>query len=605
MLKFLLINLCVIVNTFSNTINYITTARNLNKLNYKKKDLQNIDIKIRIQKQKMIKLLKDRNSLFKNITGFKTHSDNDIDQYLNNMIKNNFFNDEEDENENEDDDSNLNEESDDDNEEINYNSNPRYKIIINPRPNNLEFIPRPNNLQYNSKKEEDNKKSENFEIIKNTSFSFKDVGGYNLIKDELMQCADMLVNYSKYAKYSVRTPKGIILEGPPGNGKTLIAKSFSGEINVSFIPVSGAQFQEKYVGVGSSRIRELFKLASENVPCIIFIDELDALGRHRSSEPNSHAEHDSTLNELLVNLDGFKSTNGIFIIGATNRIDLLDNALIRPGRIDKKIYVGNPDRYTREFILKIHMKGKPLNSNILLDDLVEMTNGFSGAQIENLLNEGMLYVLRNNREVINRDDLEIISNRILVGFQSIENKLSKEMLFQVAVHEMGHALIGLFTKYKKLIKVTINLWSPKSLGFTLFEPNESNSNIATKESLINELMVLLGGRVAEEIFFDKEISSGASHDLEQTKKIAENMIINLGMGYKVILSSSSDKYKEIIDKEIEDLVALAYQRTRLLLLSSDALLKECAELLVTDHELKPDIIIKKIRNRYFYLERYL
>jgi cell division protease FtsH len=179
------------------------------------------------------------------------------------------------------------------------------------------------------------------------------------------------------------------------------------------------------------------------------------------------------------------------------------------------------------------------------------------------------------------------------------------MLFQVAIHEMGHALVGLFTKYKKLVKVTINLWSPKSLGFTLFEPNETNSKLVTKEGLISELMVLLGGRVAEEIFFDKQISSGASHDLEQTKIIAEDMIINLGMGYKVILSSNSDKYKEIIDKEIEDLITLAYQRTRLLLLNSDSLLKECAELLVIEHELKPDIIINKIKNKYFYLERYL
>jgi len=421
-----------------------------------------------------------------------------------------------------------------------------------------------------------------------------------------MQCADMLVNYTKYSKYNVRTPKGIILEGPPGNGKTLLAKSFSGEIDVSFIPVSGAQFQEKYVGVGSSRIRELFKLASENIPCIIFIDELDALGRHRSSnDASSHTEHDSTLNELLVNLDGFKSTNGIFVIGATNRIDLLDIALIRPGRIDKKIYVGNPDRITREFILNIHIKGKPLDSSIKIDDLVEMTNGFSGAQIENLLNEAMLYALRKDREIIIKEDLEIISNRILVGFQSTENKLSQEMLFQVAVHEMGHALIGLFTKYKKLVKVTINLWSPKSLGFTLFEPDESNSNLITKDALINELMVLLGGRVAEEIFFDKKISSGASQDLEQTKKIAINMIVNLGMGYKVIFPSNSDKYKEMIDKEIEDLIAIAYQRTRILLLSSETLLKECAELLMTEHELKPDTIIKKIKNRYPYLERHL
>lgn len=595
LLIILLINFFVSINSFTRFNHYKISSNHLCRLNYNKKDLKNIDNKINSYKNKMKKLLQDKNLLFKNITGLKIHSENNIDNYLDKLVKKINEDDDEDDDDTFNDNSN-NDDNDDDNDEIDYNdkNKPRLQIIIQTQRNPL-----------NNNGEESNVKSENFEVLKNTSYSFKDVGGYELIKDELLQCADMLVNYSKYAKYNVRTPKGIILEGPPGNGKTLLAKSYSGEINIGFIPVSGAQFQEKYVGVGSSRIRELFKLARDNIPCIIFIDELDALGRQRSTDTHSHPEHDSTLNELLVNLDGFKSTNGIFVIGATNRIDLLDNALTRPGRIDKKIYVGNPDRKTREFILNIHMKGKPMDTNINMNDLIEMTNGFSGAQIENLLNEAMLYALRQNREIINNDDLQIISNRILVGFQSTENKLSEEMLFQVAVHEMGHALIGLFTKYKKLVKVSINLWSPKSLGFTLFEPDETNSHLVTKEGLINQLMVLLGGRVAEEIFFDKQISSGASHDLEQTKKIAENMIMNLGMGYKVVLPSGSDKYKEIIDKEIEDLIATAYQRTKILLLSSEALLKECAELLVIEHELKPEVILKKIKNRYSYLERHL
>ena len=411
----------------------------------------------------------------------------------------------------------------------------------------------------------------------------------------------MLTNFDKYSKFNVRVPKGIILEGPPGNGKTLLAKCFCGEIDVGFISVSGAQFQEKYVGVGAARVRELFKLAKDNIPCVIFIDEIDAIGRKRSSDDNSQPERDSTLNELLVNLDGFKTSNGIFVIGATNRVDLLDLALIRPGRIDKKIYVGNPDRKTREAIISIHLKGKPYNKDINMVNLLEMTNGFSGSEIENFLNEAMLYALRKNKESIDMRDFEIIANRMLVGFQSSENKLSQDRILQVAVHEMGHALVGIFTNYKKLVKVSINLWSPKSLGFTLFEPDESSTNFKTKEDLIKDLMVLLGGRIAEELIYENNFSSGASHDLEQTKKIAENMIINWGMGLKIIIPYNSDKYREIIDKEVEDIISIAYQRAKCILINSKLLLKDSAELLALKHEITPEIIIDMIVTKFPHL----
>ena len=410
-----------------------------------------------------------------------------------------------------------------------------------------------------------------------------------------MQCADILVNYTKYSKYNVRIPKGIILEGPPGNGKTLMAKCFSGEINIGFIPVSGAQFQEKYVGVGASRIRELFNLATENVPCIIFIDELDALGRKRSSDQNSNTEHDSTLNELLVNLDGFKSANGIFIIGATNRVDLLDTALIRPGRIDKKIFIGNPDKETRKDILKIHIVNKPIEQTITLDYLVELTNGFSGAQIENLLNEAMLYVLRQNRFQIEKTDINIIANRILVGFQSNKNELTEDVIYQVAVHEMGHALIGLLTQHRKLVKITINLFSPKTLGFTLFEP--ASNTIQTKEQLIQEIMVLLGGRIAEEIIFkNTNISSGASHDIQEVKKIAEQMIVHLGMGDKIVISDPTK-----INAEIDNIIAIAYERAKILLSNTEPLIKDSAKLLTIQHELTPEVITNLIKNKYPYI----
>lgn len=442
--------------------------------------------------------------------------------------------------------------------------------------------------------DESNLKSENFEVIKNIDFKFKDVGGHDKIKEELMQCADLLTNYEKYSRYNVRTPKGLILEGPPGNGKTLLAKGFCGEIDVAFIPVSGSQFQEKYVGVGAARVRELFDLAKQNVPCIVFMDEIDAIGRKRSSD-ESKQDHDSTLNELLVNLDGFKSTNGIFIMGATNRIDLLDDALVRAGRVDKKIYVGNPDKKTREAILRIHIEGKPHNIN--MNHLVELTNGYSGAQIENLLNEAMLYALRQNREMMTIQDIELTSNRILVGFQSTDHVISEEVLAQVAAHEMGHALVGIFTN-KKLIKVTINLSSPTSLGFTLFEPNERH--LLSRENMVHEIMTLLGGRVAEELLFHT-LTSGATHDFNQAKKVAEKMIMEYGMGQKAMIPHASDKYKEAIDKEIDDVLTEAYHKTKALLHRIEPLLKDCSETLMKDQLVKEEDVQIKIKNKYHYL----
>jgi cell division protease FtsH len=434
-------------------------------------------------------------------------------------------------------------------------------------------------------------KSENFEVFRDTGLNFKSVGGYELIKDELLQCADMLVNYEKYTKYNVRIPKGLILEGPPGNGKTLLAKCFSGEINVAFIPVSGAQFQEKYVGVGAARVRELFDLATKNAPCIIFIDELDALCRKRSEEGTSRSEHDSTLNELLVNMDGFKSKPGIFIIGATNRVDLLDAAMTRPGRIDKKIFVGNPDLETRKAILRIHMKGKPMDKSITLDDMLQMSQGYSGAQIENFLNEAMLHALRDNRKEMTRQDLETMSTRTLTGFQAVETKVTPEQLYQVAIHEMGHAYTSIFTGHKKVIKVNIHLWSPKSLGFTLFETQDNA--MLTKESLMGELMVLLGGRVAEEIFFGDKLSTGSSHDIEQAKKIAEQMVVNWGMGERIIYPSGSEFYKKILEQEIDTLLQRAFLETKVLLIENSLKLQEMAELLVKTREIKYDVLVKE------------
>ena len=534
-------------------------------------NLKKIDDELSRLRAKTGILLRKKQQMLKQMTGMNFHNDSDIEAHLNRTFSKASNDDDEDEPRS---------------EEVRF-------IIMNgfdekPKRNKNPFLP-------DDDDDESDTKSENFEVIKNIDFKFKDVGGHDKIKEELMQCADLLTNYEKYSKFNVRTPKGLILEGPPGNGKTLLAKGFCGEIDVGFIPVSGSQFQEKYVGVGAARVRELFELAKQNVPCIIFMDEIDAIGRKRSGD-DSKQDHDSTLNELLVNLDGFKSTNGIFIMGATNRIDLLDDALIRAGRVDKKIYVGNPDKKTREAIIQIHIKGKPHNMNV--NHLVDLTNGYSGAQIENLLNEAMLYALRQNREIMTISDIELTSNRILVGFQSTDNIITPEVLAQVATHEMGHALIGIFTKYKKLIKVTINLSSPTSLGFTLFEPNETQ--LLSRENMIHEIMTLLGGRVAEELLFHT-LTSGASHDFSQAKKFAEKMILDYGMGQKAIIPHGSEKYKEILDKEIDDIIMEAYYATKSLLQRIEPLLKDCADTLVKEQVLKEEDVQNKIKNKYYYL----
>jgi len=517
--------------------------------NRNKNSLREIDYKLGRQKGLMKRLIKQKKNIIKNMTGIDLSiSDEDFfEQYVN---------------------------REDEDEE-----HPQIIITFE-------------NENENEKGSNSETKSESFEVLKDTGHSFKSVGGYDVIKEEMMQCADLLVNHQKYSQYNVRTPKGLILEGPPGNGKTLLAKAFSGEIKVGFIPVSGAQFQEKYVGVGAARVRELFELASKNIPCIIFIDEIDAVCRRRTDQ-NSHAEHDSTLNELLVNLDGFKSTKGIFIIGATNRVDLLDDALTRPGRIDKKIYIGNPDKSTQEAILKIHLKGKPME-DVQMEDLLVMTQGLSGAQIENLLNEAMLLALRENRTQMSRQDLELIANRIHTGFQPSEKKITESQLYQIAIHEMGHAFTALLTKYKKVVKVSINLFSPQCLGFTLFET--SQSVVTTKQELMCELMVLLGGRIAEEIFCIGGMTTSASRDLEYTKKIAEQMVVTYGMGDKIVYPQGSDEYKQLIDREIDNLVAQAYDRTKTLLMTIQPLIKDSAEVLVKKREVKIDELQILYRN---------
>jgi len=499
------------------------------------------------------------------------------------------------------------------------NQVPRVKIIINRNPNsffqglgiqfnpveeeNSNFDSEENENMFNGPKMQNNKgssytKTKNFEILKNPDTNFADVGGYENVKDELRQSVDILKNFKKYEKFNVRVPKGLILEGPPGTGKTLFAKALAGEAKCSFIPVSGSDFQEKYVGVGPTRIKELFRLARENIPCIIFIDEIDALGRKRSSDGESSSnERDNTLNALLVELDGFKNSTGLFMVAATNRYDLLDNALTRPGRIDKKIFIGLPDKTTREAILSIHITGKPHDNSIEIPNLVDITEGLSGAQIENLLNEAMLNALRYNRTEFNFNDFDIIMNKMMVGWQPNEHQFTSDIIDHIAIHEMGHAVVGFLSKHhSKMSKVVINLSSPKSPGYTVFE--SSTSNIYVREALFEHLMILLSGRIAEEVFYNVSVTTGALNDFEEALKLAEKMVLYYGMGSNIIYPSNSEKYKELIDNDVINLINDAYNYANMLIISCKDLIYETSEMLKKDKLLKADALNALINEKY-------
>jgi cell division protease FtsH len=377
-----------------------------------------------------------------------------------------------------------------------------------------------------------------------------------------------------------------------------LAKGFAGECSCAFIQVAGSEFQEKYVGVGSARVKELFKLANKNAPCVIFIDEIDALGRKRSSDgESSSSEKDNTLNQLLIAMDGFQSSDGVFVIGATNRADLLDPALMRPGRIDKRIYISVPDSKTREAIINIHIKGKPHDNSIHVTDLVDLTNGMSAAQIENVLNEAMLLAIRNNRTEFSYTELDVVMNRILAGWQPTEHQFSQAMIDQIIVHEMGHAMVGfLAKKHSKLTKIVINLSSPNTPGYTVFEG--STSSLYTRDSLFEHLMILLAGRVAEEVFYNVSVTTGAINDFEEAFKLAEKMVLYYGMGSSLIYPSNSEKYKEQIDNEVVQLIQEAYDVSRFIVTNCQEVIRDCTEILQRERIMRRDDLLSLIETKY-------
>ena len=365
-------------------------------------------------------------------------------------------------------------------------------------------------------------------LSNNKNVTFKDVAGCDEEKAELVEVVDFLKNPKKYVEMGARIPKGILLFGPPGTGKTLLARAVAGEANVPFFSISGSDFVEMFVGVGASRVRDLFKTAKENHPCIIFIDEIDAVGRQRGAGMGGgHDEREQTLNQLLVEMDGFTANLGIIVMAATNRPDVLDPALLRPGRFDRQITINTPDVIGREAILRVHARNKHLDPSIKLDEIAARIPGFSGADIENLLNEAAILAARDNRKVIIEADLDEATDRVMMGPAKKSKKYTPHEKDIVAHHEAGHAVIGLKLEHANIVQKVTIIPRGQAGGYTLMLP-EQETFLETSKSLTDKITGLLGGRVAEEIMF-KEVSTGASNDFQRATKIARAMVTEYGM----------------------------------------------------------------------------
>ena len=362
--------------------------------------------------------------------------------------------------------------------------------------------------------------------------TFADVAGIDESKQELQEVVDFLKNSEKYQAIGARIPKGVLLVGAPGTGKTLLAKAVAGEAGVPFFSISGSDFVEMFVGVGASRVRDLFEQAKKNSPCIVFVDEIDAVGRQRGAGlGGGHDEREQTLNQLLVEMDGFEAISGIIVLAATNRPDILDSALLRPGRFDRQIVIDRPDIAGREAILKVHAKGKPLAADVELKVLARRTPGFTGADLSNMLNEGALLAARKNKREIFMDDLEQAIDKVLAGPERRSRIITQKDKEVTAHHEVGHALVAYYEKNSDpLHKVTI-IPRGMALGITMTLPEEDHLNL-TKSQLLARIKVLLGGRIAEEIVFG-DITTGAQNDLQKATELLRRMVTQFGMSEKL------------------------------------------------------------------------
>ena len=395
---------------------------------------------------------------------------------------------------------------------------------------------------------------------------FKDVAGVEEAVEELQEIKEFLENPKKFQALGARIPKGVLLYGPPGTGKTLLARAVAGEAGVPFFSISGSDFVEMFVGVGASRVRDLFEQAKQASPCIVFMDEIDAVGRHRGAGlGGGHDEREQTLNQLLVEMDGFELKDNIILIAATNRPDILDPALLRPGRFDRQIVVDRPDRNGRKKILEVHSKGKPLASEIDLDTLAAGTPGFTGADLANLVNEAALLAARRGKKVIEQEELEEGIMRVIAGPEKKTRLFSETERKITAYHELGHAIVGFFLDQESEVHKISIIGRGQALGYTISLPREDRY-LTTKQNLMNQLAMTLGGRAAEEIIFN-EVTTGAANDLEKVTHTAKQMVMRFGMSEKLgprVLGRNHDMpflgremgaepdYSEEVAREIDD-----------------------------------------------------